>query len=173
MFYSNTNVLLRSLLFSLIIALPLIFFDSCSSVRHAVKKDREKEDDKKVDLVVKEAMKYLHTRYKPGGIDKDGIDCSGLIMIAYQKADIKLPRTAGAQSTFGKSVKLSEVKRGDLLFFETAGKSKGISHVGLVTEVDEANTVFFIHASTKLGVTINNLTEKYYKDAFVKIMRPN
>ena len=60
-----------------------------------------------------------------------------------------------------------QVKKGDLLFFITGRKSKNINHVGLIVSV-EANEINFIHSTNARGVIISSLSEKYWKNAFLK-----
>lgn len=58
-----------------------------------------------------------------------GFDCSGLMLYAYAKAGIRLPRTAADQYTASQSVSREEMQPGDLVFF---GSSPAvIHHVGM------------------------------------------
>jgi cell wall-associated NlpC family hydrolase len=72
------------------------------------------------------AKKQLGDRYRYGGTGPNAWDCSGLTMKAWKHAGKKIPRTSGAQSRFGKKVKKSRLKKGDLVFFY-----RGKSHVGI------------------------------------------
>ena len=67
----------------------------------------------------------------------------------------------------GVPIALDQVKKGDLLFFITGRKSKNINHVGLIVSV-EANEINFIHSTNGRGVIISSLSEKYWKNAFLK-----
>lgn len=71
----------------------------------------------RVVRAVSAAMGMLGTRYVYGGTSRSGVDCSGLTQLAFRAAGVSLPRTAAAQSTVGRSVSLSQVQAGDLLFF--------------------------------------------------------
>ena len=56
-------------------------------------------------LLVDEALTWLGTRYKYGGKDYNGTDCSGLTMQVYMKAlGIALPRSSREQQQFCKSI---------------------------------------------------------------------
>lgn len=72
------------------------------------------------------AKKQLGDRYRYGGTGPDAWDCSGLTRGAWKSAGKKIPRTSQAQSRFGKKVKKSKLKKGDLVFFYS-----GKSHVGI------------------------------------------
>lgn len=84
------------------------------------------------------AVAQKGTPYVYGGSAPGGFDCSGLMMWAFAKAGISLPRTAAAQAQMGRAVSLSQVKAGDLLFYYSP-----IEHVviangdGTVTEASQ------------------------------------
>ncbi|MFN6945053.1 MAG: C40 family peptidase [Cytophagaceae bacterium] len=127
--------------------------------------------DSRADKVISTARYYTGTKYKFGGTTKAGMDCSGLTSTAFRAVNIELPRTSAAQSTQGKTIKLSDVQAGDLVFFSFKNGSGKVSHVGIVTEVKGKDNVQFIHASTKAGVIEENLYAPYYKSVFVKAVR--
>ena len=118
----------------------------------------------KIDLSDSKAVKetlYLQyqqwkdTKYVIGGLSKKGIDCSGFVYVTYlEKLGIELPRTTELQSQRGKEIKRSELRAGDLVFFKTGPK---VRHVGMYIENDT-----FLHASTKVGVTISELNDYYW-----------
>ncbi|MEU3777994.1 bifunctional lytic transglycosylase/C40 family peptidase [Streptomyces sp. NPDC032472] len=58
-----------------------------------------------------------------------GFDCSGLVVYAYAKAGISLPRTAAQQYAATEPVKREEMRPGDLVFFGST--PEGIHHVGI------------------------------------------
>lgn len=163
--------------------LASLFLASCHSSKKAssstattTKNDRppsKKEREKQIDEAIKAAYGFKGTPYRIGGMDKKGVDCSGLIKVCYQRAGLTLPRTTDEMASIGNSVKESNLREGDLVFFATnRKKSKDINHVGLVTKVENDEDVVFIHASLQKGVMENKLSEKYYKEAFVKAIRP-
>lgn len=126
--------------------------------------------NEQAENIIDYAMKFEGVRYKYGGVDKKGIDCSGLVNSAFGSEGIELPRSSGDIALTGDWIDVKEVQKGDLLFFATNGKSRKISHVALVTQVNEGQ-VEFIHASTSAGVIVSSLAERYWYFAFVQARR--
>ncbi len=88
--------------------------------------------------IIKEAEKYLGVKYVLGGKSKNGIDCSGLVQIAYKNSlDIILPKHSWDQKEMGKRVKLENVKTGDLVFL--IKKENGHKHVGIAEIINLPN----------------------------------
>ena len=119
--------------------------------------------------IIEYAKTFQGTRYKYGGTTRSGMDCSGLISVAFQKENIELPRASRDMATKGVSISLKNIEKGDLIFFKTSSKNV-INHVGLVVEADRGQ-VKFIHSSTRRGVIISSLDEAYWKKAFVNARR--
>ena len=72
------------------------------------------------------ALKQIGDKYVFGAAGMTTWDCSGLTMRAFQNAGVSLPHSSRAQYNYGKSVKRSDLKPGDLVFF-----GRPISHVGI------------------------------------------
>lgn len=93
------------------------------------------------ERIISLAKQYLNAPYLWGGKTILGIDCSGLVQVVFRMCNIQLPRDASQQVQCGKTVDfLSEVRTGDLAFFENAEGS--IIHVGILL-----NSHQIIHAS--------------------------
>lgn len=122
----------------------------------------------KAEAVLAEAHRFTGTPYKYGGTTRTGMDCSGLVINAYGAAGISMPRNSREQASSGKEIRLKDVQKGDLIFFNTSGS--GISHVGIVDKI-KSGEVFFIHSSTSKGVIISSLSETYWNRRFVKATR--
>lgn len=75
------------------------------------------------------ASRFLGIRYSLGGMGAGGIDCSAFTMRVFQQLGINLPRTAAAQWRTGVAVSRRDLQAGDLVFFNTMGRTA--SHVGL------------------------------------------
>ena len=72
------------------------------------------------------ALKQIGDKYVFGAAGMTYWDCSGLTMRAFQSAGVSLPHSSRAQFGYGKSVKRSDLRAGDLVFF-----GRPISHVGI------------------------------------------
>ena len=138
---------------------------SCSSSKRVI--NNTNKPISKVDKIVRNALQYKGVNYKYGGITKKGMDCSGIIYVAFGKENVQLPRVSREMAKRGKKISLNKAKKGDLLFFRTNKSSRKINHVGLIVSVNNGQ-INFIHATTSKGVIVSNLAQKYWKNAFVK-----
>ncbi len=117
--------------------------------------------------LLKDANYFKGGKYVWGGTTPKGFDCSGYVQYLFKKHKINLPRTAWSQSKLGQKIILSNLKTGDLLFFNT-DKKRGIpvSHVGIYI----GNGKFIHAASRKKGIIISPVAG-YYQDRFVVAKR--
>lgn len=98
---------------------------------------------------------WMATPYKFGGLDKDGIDCSGLAYLLEQQVyGINIPRMTSQQINIIKRKYEEELQEGDLVFFDYDGKK--FSHVGVYLQ-----NGYFVHASSTKGVIIVKLHDPY------------
>lgn len=103
-------------------------------------------------------------RYRNGGLNKKGIDCSGFVYVTFKsKFGVKLSRTTKSLSKLGRPVKRSHLKAGDLVFFKTSAR---VRHVGIYLEKGK-----FLHASKKRGVMISRINDIYWKSRYWKARR--
>ncbi len=147
----------------------IIDHKSLSTEDEVVVEKLSKEFTSKADLLIDKASQYLGIRYKYGGTTENGFDCSGLMCVTFKEIDLSLPRTSSGQATYGEKIETSESQKGDLIFFAT-GRKKRISHVGMITEVND-DEIMFIHASTTSGVMISSSKEPYYASRIVQVNR--
>ena len=125
---------------------------------------------KKVTKIIRHAKSFEGTRYKFGGTDKRGMDCSGLVYVSFNEENIALPRVSRDMAKKGVRIKLRDTQKGDLVFFRTNKNAKNINHVGLVVE-SKSGTIKFIHSTSSRGVIISSLKERYWNEAFVEVRR--
>jgi cell wall-associated NlpC family hydrolase len=108
-----------------------------------------------------EADRWLGVKYRKGGLNRAGIDCSGLASQMYLAvAGIALPRTTQDQSRCGSPVSRTDLRPGDLIFFTTL-KQKAVDHVGIY--LGDAR---FVHASPNKGVVVSSLLQDYYMQRY-------
>ncbi|MWV47623.1 NlpC/P60 family protein [Paenibacillus sp. HJL G12] len=117
--------------------------------------------DSKMDKVIDDV---IGTKYRTGGITTNGFDCSGFTMYVFKHLGINLPHQSGSQFSMGTSVSRSDLRAGDLVFFNTSGS--GVSHVGIYVGDGK-----FAHASTSRGVVVSSLSESYYVNRYVGAKR--
>lgn len=91
---------------------------------------RDQVRDRSTELVTN-AMNFLGVPYKRGGTDEaTGLDCSAFVRKVFdQTIGLVLPRRSADQSKVGTPVDKTELKPGDLVFFNTLRRS--FSHVGI------------------------------------------
>ena len=114
--------------------------------------------------IVEYGKLFIGTPYVWGGNDlKTGVDCSGLTKKVFEGFDINISRLSYTQVNDGKVVDKSELRPGDLVFFDTNGINTGhISHVGIY-----AGDGLFLHADCTKGVTLSSLSNAYYQRNYV------
>jgi len=96
-----------------------------------------------------------------GGSYGSGFDCSGLVAHVFREAyGIELPHNARAQSEFGVRVSLSELRAGDLVFYNT--QRSPFSHVGIYLGDGR-----FVHApKTGAQVRVEPIDGRYWMQRF-------
>ena len=158
----------------------VISYTSCKSSKGVVTKKSPsgkkttpaitKATSKEVKSIIDYAKTFEGTRYKYGGTSKRGMDCSGLVVTAFGKEDIALPRTTADLSKRGNWIDIKDIKAGDLVFFATKKNSRKVNHVGIVTK-SRPGYVEFIHSTSSRGVITSKLSERYWYLAYVQARR--
>ena len=123
----------------------------------------------KANEVIAYAKTLLGKPYVWGAQGPNSFDCSGFTYYVFKnKAGIVLPRTSSAQSKYGTYVSKSNLKAGDLVFFDTNGANNGnVSHVGMYIGNGQ-----MIHASYgQKKIVIANFNDSYYQKAYVNARR--
>ena len=119
--------------------------------------------------MIKLAKNKLGRKYVWGATGKKNtFDCSGLTKFVCKANGIKIPRRAIQQSKYGKQISRSNLKPGDLIFFDTSKQKKGfVNHVGIYLGNDK-----FIHASSaQKKVVISPLHKNFYSKRYVGARR--
>ena len=111
------------------------------------------------------ALSLRGTRYRSGGADPNGFDCSGLVRYVFAQHGYSLPRRVADQFAAGGAVQSSDLLPGDLVFFSTT--SEGPSHVGIMVGGDS-----FVHAPASSGVVrVDTLGAQYWSSRFLGAKR--
>lgn len=76
------------------------------------------------------ATALIGTPYALGSKSKKATDCSGFVLQVMTPLGIRLPRTSAEQARAGIAVSRSDLRAGDLVFFDTIGRGK-VTHVGI------------------------------------------
>jgi len=111
------------------------------------------------------AKSLLGRPYVWGATGPNKFDCSGFTQKVFSKVGIRIPRNSRAQAKVGKYIDFHNLKRGDMVFFETNKKRPGyITHVGIYLSEGR-----FIHASSggKRVMISSLIKSNYYKHHFV------
>jgi LysM repeat protein len=135
------------------------------------------ESDRPVDLaksletnqalfkLKKSAYSFLGARYRFGGSSRSALDCSSFTQQVFREQSVKLPRTAREQFYVGNEVMRGDLKKGDLVFFQTYARFP--SHVGIYLGNRK-----MIHASSREHrVVISSMDTPYYLSRYLGARR--
>jgi cell wall-associated NlpC family hydrolase len=109
------------------------------------------------DVLLK-GLELVGLHYRVGGTSSDtGLDCSGYVQLVYREAaGLILPRTAREQANVGEEVGKTELKPGDLVFFNTMRRT--FSHVGIYLGDN-----YFLHSpSVGSAVRVESMQNSYW-----------
>ena len=112
-----------------------------------------------------DARQFLGRRYVWAANGPNCFDCSGFTRYVYKLHGLNIPRHSGNQARVGQKVAYNELKKGDLVFFDTERRKTGkVNHVGIYLEDGK-----FIHASSgnKKVVITNFEKRRWYKSRFL------
>ncbi|OMG54528.1 glycoside hydrolase [Azonexus hydrophilus] len=112
--------------------------------------------------VILEGLKLVGVRYKMGGNSiENGLDCSSFVQTVFKESiGAYLPRTAREQSLLGEQIDLSQLKPGDLVFFNTMRRA--FSHVGIYLGDNH-----FLHAPRAgAEVRVESMNNSYWMTRF-------
>lgn len=103
------------------------------------------------------AKQFIGNPYVWGGTSLTrGADCSGFTMSVYAHYGISLPHSSRAQANCGRTVSLSDVRPGDLIFYTKGGT---INHVAIYIGNGQV-----VHASSpRTGIKVSSM---YYRTPY-------
>ncbi len=118
----------------------------------------------KANAIIADGKRYLGRPYKFGASTSTTryFDCSSFTKRVYSMNGITLPRTSKAQAKKGYFISKRNLKKGDLVFFDTTSKRAGIDHVAIY-----AGNGKILHTFKKgVGVTYSNLNSSYWSSKY-------
>jgi cell wall-associated NlpC family hydrolase len=126
-----------------------------------------------VDNMLGFAKTFLGTPYLSSGASPTGFDCSGFVSYVLGNFGLDVIHSSYGLAEYGRTVKLSEAKPGDLMFFKGSNSgSSRIGHVAIIYEVNPTEGIKFIHASSSKGITIDRFNgSAYYVPRYVTTKR--
>lgn len=108
--------------------------------------------DSRANIAIRAAESYIGVWYVWGGASKSGVDCSGLIMLAYEAAGINFPHYSGGQYQDTMRVPLIDIQPGDLLFYGYQGDEHVAMYVGNGMMIEAEMTGTQVHITpVRLG----------------------
>ncbi len=124
------------------------------------------EEKNSSNLTLKQtAYSFLGARYVFGGNSRNALDCSSFTQQVFRQLNIKLPRTAREQFSTGSEVIRGDLRKGDLVFFQTYANFP--SHVGIYLGNRK-----MIHASSRdRQVIISSMDNQYYLSRYLGARR--
>lgn len=119
--------MVRNSLYTLILLVPL----GCGTLPPELPRPESAPVGERRAEALLQTLLQLGLDYRYGGKSPEtGFDCSGLVAHVFREAyGVQLPHNARAQSDFGTKVSLSELRAGDLVFYNTLNRP--FSHVGI------------------------------------------
>ena len=106
----------------------------------------------KANIAIRAAESFIGVPYVWGGASHSGVDCSGLIMLAYAAAGIFFPHYSGAQYADTVRVPLWAIRPGDLLFYGWHGNQHVAMYVGHGAMIEAEMTGTRVHITpVRLG----------------------
>jgi gamma-D-glutamyl-L-lysine dipeptidyl-peptidase len=110
--------------------------------------------------IMKTAELFLNSPYLWGGRSSSGVDCSGLVNLAYRANGIDLPRDSGDQRRMSKAITAEELEPADLVFVSAKDDFGRIVHVMLYAGGED------LIESPETGKTVRRVTfeEKFGMD---------
>jgi cell wall-associated NlpC family hydrolase len=100
------------------------------------------ETSGKVEKLIALAKSKIGDSYRPAQAGPDHFDCSGFVYYLFKNSSIHIPRSSLEQSKSGKKLSRKEIKRGDILFFDTHHRDH-VNHSGIYLGGRKVHPLFF------------------------------
>ena len=163
---------------------PQIFGQSYDD-NFSKQKNSQNGTSDKTNVLIDFGKTLLGKPYKYITSEGQVLDCSGFVSYIHGYSGIELPKSSASIASLVEKISLSEIKKGDLMFFKGRNiNSKLVGHLSIVTSV-EGDLIEMMH-STSRGILIevyqrNNyytsrflfagrLPQDYLNDAFQNII---
>ncbi|RLA68979.1 MAG: NlpC/P60 family protein [Epsilonproteobacteria bacterium] len=153
--------------FALLIALLVLVLVSACAPKHRYKPVVKYQYPSRVALQ-KTLRGTYGDPYRYAGQGPNRFDCSGLTYYSFATMNLWLPRRAIDQSRRGKTISLSQLRYGDLIFFDTRKRfRRKVNHVGIYIGRGK-----FMHASSsKRRVITSSLYSSFYSKRIIVCKR--
>ncbi|GAC1621500.1 MAG: hypothetical protein NVS9B10_04390 [Nevskia sp.] len=117
--------------------------------------------------IAETALEQLGAPYRYGGSDPNGFDCSGFVQYVYGQAGVQLPRGTTELLKTGTRIHYSDVRVGDLLFYQFSDRRRPSMHVAIYLGDD-----WMVHApASGQQVTKTRADEKPWPKRYVTAIR--
>ena len=124
----------------------------------------DSKQKKSTKELIDTAYLFLNAPYLWGGRSAWGLDCSGLSQLFYAYQGILIPRDADQQEHTFQGIAVSEVRVGDLVFFN--------QHVAICLGLNASGKMHLLHANARhMCVTIDTLGEGAYGETLERKLR--
>jgi hypothetical protein len=120
--------------------------------------------------LIRYALRLVGTPYVSGGDSVDGVDCSGLVSLAFRRIALELPGSVDRLYRLG-SAALAPLHLGDLLFFDTTEGRAPLRATHLGIYAGDGRVVHAASEGSRRGVIVSALADPYYRERFLGARR--
>jgi hypothetical protein len=142
--------------------IPDIKYEGEVNIKNILVENNEKSNSisnqRQREILVEKAIKLIGVPYVWAGNDTNGFDCSGFTSYVFKETKNELPRRAKDQYAKSIKIKIKNVQKGDLVFFDNG---TGISHVGIIVS-NIGEPLIMIHASSSQGIVVTEIEKSSY-----------
>lgn len=137
-----------------------------SSKKSAGSVKQSKQGGTQAENALELAKSLKGKKYRSGGDGPNTFDCSGFVSYVLKASGVRTPRSSSEMSKYTAWPLIEskdDLKKGDLVFFSSPGKTTGIGHVGIYVGSGK-----FIHSTSgkAYGVTTSSLSSGGYKERY-------